>query len=387
MKLKFKYSFTVLVLFICQTSFAQLAEDSWSFGFGFSYPRFYSVDVRPAENNYGGYISLQRNFSEEAALRILGSYRHISAKVPEAPRYLLQTTPAALAPFTQEVYTNVIGGSLDLLYYFDPCSPVSPYMLFGAGVIHYDAVWDGIINPFAEAKTTAALNLGFGVEWRIGTNWNMKTELGLHSTDGQVDGVLNNNRQGIFGSNADQFLSVDIGFQYFFSKGEPSKYCDLYSGITVTQPGRSYPTLEEIEDAARRNAPKETEIDYDRIERIIQNYPAADKNWILTGVNFQFNKSSLLPEAYPILDHAVSVLKENPDLKVEIGGHTDNIGAEKFNQKLSLARAETVRDYLVSKGINKNRLTVIGFGESNPISDNSTETGRAKNRRVEFKVR
>jgi outer membrane protein OmpA-like peptidoglycan-associated protein len=79
-------------------------------------------------------------------------------------------------------------------------------------------------------------------------------------------------------------------------------------------------------------------------------------------------------------------LIENPSLKVEISGHTDNLGNATENIKLSTNRAKAVVDYLVNKGIAANRLTYKGFGSTKPIADNGTEKGRAKNRRTEFTV-
>jgi len=108
---------------------------------------------------------------------------------------------------------------------------------------------------------------------------------------------------------------------------------------------------------------------------------------VLIGVNFESNKSSLSPEAYPILVNAVQVLLSNPDLEVEVQGHTDNVGNKDYNRKLSIERAETVKRFLISKGINPSRLTVVGYGDSQPISDNKTPQGKALNRRIEFKIK
>jgi len=77
---------------------------------------------------------------------------------------------------------------------------------------------------------------------------------------------------------------------------------------------------------------------------------------------------------------------QNPDLKVEVQGHTDNIGSESSNQKLSEKRAEVVKNYLVARGVKADRIKVVGYGEKNPIADNKTADGRAMNRRIEFKV-
>ncbi|MCQ2286926.1 MAG: OmpA family protein [Bacteroidales bacterium] len=110
------------------------------------------------------------------------------------------------------------------------------------------------------------------------------------------------------------------------------------------------------------------------------------KTFILKNIFFDFDKSTLVKESYVELDNLVSYLKANKSLKIEIGGHTDDQGSEEYNEKLSLSRAESVYKYLISKGIESNRLTYKGYGESMPIDDNSTEKGRAANRRTEFKI-
>jgi len=107
----------------------------------------------------------------------------------------------------------------------------------------------------------------------------------------------------------------------------------------------------------------------------------------LTGVNFAFDKAVLTAEAQQILEEAVTVLK-NSDAVVEVRveGHTDSVGSEQYNQTLSQKRAEAVVGYLVSRGINSSNLIAIGMGENFPVANNSTDAGRAANRRVEFVV-
>ena len=112
---------------------------------------------------------------------------------------------------------------------------------------------------------------------------------------------------------------------------------------------------------------------------------AAPVSAVLEGVNFDFNKSSLRPESYAILDGNIAKLKANTK-KVTVEGHTDNIGSDAYNDKLSNKRAKTVSDYFVSKGIDASRLTAVGKGESSPIASNDTEEGRFKNRRVELRA-
>jgi len=107
----------------------------------------------------------------------------------------------------------------------------------------------------------------------------------------------------------------------------------------------------------------------------------------LEGVNFDFDKATIRPDARPILDEAATALKASPSVRVRIEGHTDSIGSARYNEGLSLRRAKSVRDYLVSKGVSITRLSVIGKGESEPIASNETREGRARNRRVDFVTR
>jgi outer membrane protein OmpA-like peptidoglycan-associated protein len=101
-------------------------------------------------------------------------------------------------------------------------------------------------------------------------------------------------------------------------------------------------------------------------------------------INFDFNKATIRPDGKPIVAQVVKLMKDNPELKVAINGHTDNIGSPSYNLKLSEERAKSVVDALVASGISRARLSSGGFGSSQPIADNDTEKGRAKNRRVEL---
>ncbi|TMB21265.1 MAG: OmpA family protein [Deltaproteobacteria bacterium] len=104
----------------------------------------------------------------------------------------------------------------------------------------------------------------------------------------------------------------------------------------------------------------------------------------LHGPQFDFNKATLKPGGKKMVDEAVDVMKEKPGLKVSVEGHTDSIGADAYNQKLSERRAGAVRDYMVSQGIDAARISVKGFGKTKPIASNATAAGRAENRRVEI---
>jgi OOP family OmpA-OmpF porin len=112
--------------------------------------------------------------------------------------------------------------------------------------------------------------------------------------------------------------------------------------------------------------------------------PAPTRRELLTlrGAAFEFDKSSLTALAKDTLSQVANTLRNFPDAKIEIQGHTDWIGSETYNQALSERRANAVRDYFVSVGINAARITTIGYGESKPVATNETAAGRAENRRV-----
>lgn len=104
----------------------------------------------------------------------------------------------------------------------------------------------------------------------------------------------------------------------------------------------------------------------------------------LKRANFDFDKAVVRADDMAALDESAATLKQRSDLKVEVAGHADSVGSEAYNMRLSLRRAEAVRDYLVGKGIAADRLSVKGYGESQPVADNATEAGRFENRRVEL---
>ena len=105
----------------------------------------------------------------------------------------------------------------------------------------------------------------------------------------------------------------------------------------------------------------------------------------LYGIHFDFNKATLRPDSEPVLQKILALLKARPDVKLEVQGHTDNVGGDDYNQKLSDSRANAVLEWLRAKGIAADRLTAHGYGLKVPIADNGSDEGRAKNRRVEIK--
>ncbi|OQX51795.1 MAG: hypothetical protein B5M53_10330 [Candidatus Cloacimonas sp. 4484_209] len=144
--------------------------------------------------------------------------------------------------------------------------------------------------------------------------------------------------------------------------------------ITAEAPGYEQAVTSEVITAGEKN----------RVE-----IGMVKKGMVITikGIKFDFNKATIKPESYPILDEAAKILKTHPTIRVEIQGHTDSVGSDTYNLKLSDARANAVRDYLLKNhSIDASRLLARGYGERRPVASNKTAEGRAQNRRVDFAI-
>jgi len=149
-------------------------------------------------------------------------------------------------------------------------------------------------------------------------------------------------------------------------------------GIAVTAPGYAFHSENFIVEESMGYREVHKDIGLDRYK--------AGTNIILRNIFFDFDKATLRPESKVELERVYTILTENPRMKVRIAGHTDNIGSDEYNQRLSEARAKAVYDYLISRGISADRLSYIGYGKSRPIDTNETSEGRQNNRRVELEI-
>ena len=117
------------------------------------------------------------------------------------------------------------------------------------------------------------------------------------------------------------------------------------------------------------------------LQPVLLNASFVFNNVLFANNSFELPKTGLIE-----LEKLLQVLQENPSLKLQIGGHTDNTGKPEDNEKLSTNRAKSIVEWLTSKGIESNRLSFKGYAATKPIADNTTEAGRAKNRRTEFTI-
>lgn len=146
------------------------------------------------------------------------------------------------------------------------------------------------------------------------------------------------------------------------------------------RPGTA-PSSEPAEE--EENVAMETSGDFDR-EACVGRFEILSRTGNIT---FGEGSARLDPESHALLDTLYDIVQRCPDLSIEIGGHTDSIGSETANQRLSERRAQSVQAYLTDKGIAADRLIAVGYGESQPVASNDTAATRARNRRIEFKER
>lgn len=168
-------------------------------------------------------------------------------------------------------------------------------------------------------------------------------------------------------------LDADLEATYYLSTKEKEYWIKLFNfGGTPNEVERF--TLYVLEMESMKQEIEASEM-----------FEAINKDgFIALYINFETGKSDIKSESQPIVDQIVEMLKQNPDLKISVEGHTDNVGSDKSNQSLSENRAKSVMNALISGGIDKSRLSSKGWGATKPIEDNSTEEGRFENRRVEI---
>ena len=282
--------------------------------------------------------------------------------------------PAVANNPTDEFKTrfDMIGGALVYILSIDDV--VYPWFSAGASNIWFypqDGNGNKLPNYAAGNYSTfmLALNGDAGVKVMASKN------ISINASAGVVFGKKDFLDDIQAGSSSDMFVTGTVGASYYFNKpaepvGTPEgireRVIFRHDTVVVTQ----HDTVAVIKH-----------------DTVVVTPPAEITSLVLSGdANFEFNKSKLLPNAYAVLDSLVNTMKAHPEYRWEVDGYTDGIGSVNYNLKLSHRRAQSVVDYLVSKGIERNSLKVVGYGKANPIATNKTVEGRAMNRRVEIKL-
>ena len=202
---------------------------------------------------------------------------------------------------------------------------------------------DGRGDAYASAVGGNGAHLGLGVEYKFAPNWSLAGEWTNNTGKSGVAKLNNNN--------------LTLGVNYYFNK-----------------PHAAAPVV-----AAAVAAPAPAPAPSETWKTLLENKPVC-----IEGANFEFDSTKLRSGEIKKLNEVVSFAEKYNDAQLESSGHTDSTGTEEYNQNLSEGRAESVKAYLVNKGVSANRIDIVGYGESRPMADNATSEGRELNRRVEI---
>lgn len=214
---------------------------------------------------------------------------------------------------------------------------------------------------------------------------NIPKELQIRSRGNVVKGIVRDSHTKKFlHSEIELFdLKTNQRISTFTSDSVNGRYLTVVPGkseyaLHVSEPGYLFYSLHFNYEEKDQDQPLVIDID---LQPITKNAVT-----VLNNIFFEFNKFDINPKSFTELDEVVKFLNDNPTIKVEISGHTDNVGNENYNQQLSLKRAQSVVNYFTSKGITPTRLAQIGHGSKKPIKSNDTEENRQANRRIEFRI-
>jgi len=308
---------------------------------------------------------------------------------------------------------RITEGSLNILFSFSPYSNFSPYLIGGVGMMHTD-------SDLQDPESSTLGNLGAGLKIRFGDSpvslrLEYRERFETANTDSNHDSIASLGLQFAFGGqeppppapivqqdgdadgdgvadsrdacpNTPAGQRVDARGCLLDGDGDGvtdnNDQCpDTFRGAAVDARGCELDDdrdgiVNRLDNCPNTTAGVPVDIKGCEIREIIE----------LPGVNFESNSDRLIPGTESVLHEAAATLRRNPDLVVEVAGHTDSVGSDTNNASLSERRAITVRDFLLNLGVSSTNLTARGYGEGQPVASNETPEGRAQNRRVELRV-
>lgn len=258
----------------------------------------------------------------------------------------LNITPTEAQPGDFDV--DVFTGRLDLFCNLMPEKDFVPYLAAGLGTLTFT-------NPDLDNDTDFMVNYGGGVKYYLNDDVALRADIRhLIAFDDTHSNLL---------------YTVGLVFNFGGDKG-----------------GRPE-TARSARDAEEKDSDKDGIVDSkDNCSDTPAGATVDSRGcWVIKDLYFETGDSAIKARSLKNLDEVVRVMEKNPDLKLEVQGYTDNQGSAEFNRELSEKRAQAVRRYIVSKGVDKDRISAKGYGIENPAASNDTAEGRAKNRRVELK--
>lgn len=423
---------------------------TWSFGvYGggsvpFGLPNgtgyyFNNFNPKTVDLLYGGYIrkQLAHNFALQADF-MRGT---VKGKV-KASQSLLPSDRAGVASATD--FKTMIDYAISLNAQFNFGSvnwlhgktAFIPYITAGGGSMRFKTANNGAVVPTTGGNTYRNefyLPVGVGAKFVLSNTVNLDLNYKINLVNAKdFDGVSSGSY-----TSRDQFSQLNLGLEFALgAKNKPQliqhnpahalaqdlwdKNAALKAQLSQEEAARQaleakhasdIAALQQQVDAAKQdsdgdgvpdlfdkcpNTPQGTQVDGSgcplkvtntiiKQERVITKEDEATVNAAVKNLEFDFNKATIREHSKPSLDKLADVLKAK-NFNLKLSGYTDNVGSQTYNLKLSKDRAEAVKDYLISQGVNESQIVAEGFGKDNPIASNATEAGRAMNRRVEFKL-
>ncbi len=331
--------------------------------------------VRGTDNGFGGELAIGKRFTKGLELELLGGFTEYTTKQGDF------STPQ---PGSMRVWSFGAGANIYLL-------PSSESILKGL-FLHVDVMRGQAENQPGpdSAYSTTLFNPGLGWDFPlnitlgglIGPGMTIRTEA-LYHFDAHNQAAIGTNTTGDPDQKSFQEAQFNIGLHIpFGGAAKPPAEAPPEPGPAVVPPEEA-PPPPPPEQAPPAPPPCQTPAPGQPIS--LEGCKTGD-SIVLHGVNFEFNQATLTVNAKTILDQVADALLARKDIKVEIDGHTDGKGSEPYNLKLSERRAASVRQYLIGRGVEADRMSAKGFGKTMPIADNNTDEGREINRRVELKV-
>ena len=316
-------------------------------------------------------------------------------------------------------YTTIHNPEFGVQWRISPQSSFDPYLGLGAGVVIWNVhdergtelgKWEYPSGPTAigydtngNSQELSATNfdLGFtlGFEWFISSHWGLDFGARYHYMFGNDKDNIGMSEDAMWGPTAvdanTALVDGFIGLTYYFGSADsdkdgiknkdddcpddPEDFDGYMDEDGCPDPDNDGDGVLDADDRCP-NTPPGQGVDASGCPLI----DALPDQVMLREVEFKFNSAELTGASSEVLDKISAALLAYPDEKAEIGGHSDSSGPAEYNKKLSQQRAESVRQYLVLKGVDAGRLTAVGYGEDKPVADNGTAEGRAQNRRVEI---
>lgn len=288
------------------------------------------------------------------------------------------------------------GGGADLVYNPWHRSAFTPFVLVGLGAAYND------VTPNTRDKTTGYGNIGVGLVGGLIGDWLRGRIEGRVVYDtfekGQVDYVFGGGLEFAVGVTRERVVRNEVEKTVYVEKPvEKTVYVDRVVEQVVEKPVEVERVVEKVVE--RIVPPPDSDgdnisDDKDQCPGTLPGLVTNNRGCVighqvvrLDNVFFEYNSAVLTSASTAVLDNAALFLRQQPDMQVEIAGHTDSRGTDTYNQKLSQKRSESVVAALVNRQVAASRLTAHGYGESQPMSDNVTEEGRARNRRVELRTK